>query len=251
MIREKKHNYFYKITNLINGKFYYGIHSTNDLDDGYMGSGLALKSAYNKYGKENFIKEIINNFKTRKDASDCEKSIVDLHLIESPECYNMQTGGLNGNIPSIESRKKLSEANTGKKRSDAFKQLMSNMKSGEKHPYYGCAPEDAPMFGKIHSDTAKKKMSIARTGTRHSDATKKKLSESRRGSLNHQYGKPIPDEQKQKMRYNRTDLKPCIVNGINFISVSSVYKHFGISKSLARYRLKSKSDRWINWNYAD
>jgi len=41
---------------LINGKYYYGIHSNNNLEDGYMGGGDAIKSAIKKHGKENFIK---------------------------------------------------------------------------------------------------------------------------------------------------------------------------------------------------
>ena len=44
----KKYYYFYKITNLINDHYYYGIHSTNDLDDNYMGSGTRLWKAYEK-----------------------------------------------------------------------------------------------------------------------------------------------------------------------------------------------------------
>ena len=37
----------YKITNLLNDKSYLGVHSTNDLNDGYLGSGRQIKEAIN------------------------------------------------------------------------------------------------------------------------------------------------------------------------------------------------------------
>ena len=38
-------HYVYEITNNINGKIYVGVHSTKDVNDGYMGSGKHLKQA--------------------------------------------------------------------------------------------------------------------------------------------------------------------------------------------------------------
>ena len=48
----------YKITNLINNKIYIGKDTTSDSK--YFGSGLLIKRAYQKYSKENFTKEVID-----------------------------------------------------------------------------------------------------------------------------------------------------------------------------------------------
>lgn len=88
-----KYHYFYKITNLINGHFYYGVHNTNNLKDGYMGSGNRLQYAYKKYGIENFNKEILKYFDTSKEAFEYESEIVTEDLVKDNNCYNQKTGG--------------------------------------------------------------------------------------------------------------------------------------------------------------
>lgn len=91
--KSKKYNYFYKITNNLNNHFYYGIHSTDDLEDGYMGSGTRLNYAYDKYGIENFSKEILRFFDTREECAEYESEMITEELIHSQECYNIVGGG--------------------------------------------------------------------------------------------------------------------------------------------------------------
>ena len=90
---KRKYNYFYKITNNINNHFYYGVHCTDNLNDGYMGSGVRLKYAYKKYGIENFSKEILKFFDNIQEAYEYEAEIVTEDLVHNSECYNIQCGG--------------------------------------------------------------------------------------------------------------------------------------------------------------
>lgn len=93
---KKKYHYFYKITNNINNHYYYGIHSTDDLDDGYMGSGTRLRYAYEKYGIENFTKEILKFFETREELARYESEVVTEVLVKDTNCYNIALGGDSG-----------------------------------------------------------------------------------------------------------------------------------------------------------
>jgi len=90
---DSKFHYFYKIINKINNKFYFGIHSTNDINDNYIGSGVILKTAYKKYGIENFEKHILKFFSDRKSLLEYEKEIVCKDLVDNCSCYNITIGG--------------------------------------------------------------------------------------------------------------------------------------------------------------
>ena len=90
---KKKYNYFYKITNNINNHFYYGVHTTNNLNDGYMGSGTRLKYAYKKYGIENFSKKILKFFETSEEAFQYESDMLTETLVKDTNCYNIKFGG--------------------------------------------------------------------------------------------------------------------------------------------------------------
>lgn len=91
-------HFLYKTTNILNNKFYIGVHTTDDLGDGYKGSGEILKRAFKKYGKKNFTKEILEFFDTYEGAYNREREIVTEELVKNPNCYNSMLGG-KGNSP--------------------------------------------------------------------------------------------------------------------------------------------------------
>ena len=86
---------------MVNGHYYYGVHNTDDVDDGYMGSGKRLQLAYRKYGIGNFKKDILKFFDTSEDAFAYEKMIVNESLVRNPDCYNIQQGGMTFNCSGL------------------------------------------------------------------------------------------------------------------------------------------------------
>lgn len=136
----KTFNYIYKITNKINGKIYIGKHSTDKLDDGYMGSGKIIKQAIKKYGVENFTKEILEFCDKEVELNDLEKHYIDKYNSTDRSIgYNLTKGGdgKSGYICSYETRIKLSKSHIGinpwnkcKKLSEEHKKHLSESKKG-------------------------------------------------------------------------------------------------------------------------
>jgi hypothetical protein len=97
-----KYRYLYKITNILTNQYYYGIHSTKKLDDGYMGSGRKIKEAIKQHGVNNFIKEYIEFFNDDESLKEAERKLVNAKLLSDPMCYNIAPGGgeFKGTYPS-------------------------------------------------------------------------------------------------------------------------------------------------------
>lgn len=85
--------FIYETVNIINGKKYRGYHSTKNIDDGYIGSGSAIKSAINKYGKENFIRIILEFCDSLDSVIIREKFYVNEEWVKDRNNYNLTTGG--------------------------------------------------------------------------------------------------------------------------------------------------------------
>jgi len=158
----------YKTTNILNGKYYIGMHQTTDLDDDYMGSGFILKRAIKKYGAENFVKEILHIFKHKWQMNLAERILV---VPDYETNYNIVIGGKGGALfkgrkHSLDSRKKISTSSTGKKLSDKARKNISLAKIGEKNPMFNIGINHR-MFGKHHSTEIKQKISKTLIGHKY------------------------------------------------------------------------------------
>lgn len=129
------HYFIYQTTNTVNGKIYVGVHQTEDLNDGYLGSGKYLWRAIRKHGKNAFTRTVLESFANRTDAEVREAQIVNADFIARDDTYNMAIGGSGGSIDinrkpftrkhTPESKQKMSRALTGKKRSDDVKRHLA------------------------------------------------------------------------------------------------------------------------------
>jgi hypothetical protein len=81
------------------------MHSTDNMNDGYFGSGKRLWFSINYHGKENHDKEILEYCFTREELKKREKELVNSELIKDDLCMNLVVGGEGGYI-SIEGCRK-------------------------------------------------------------------------------------------------------------------------------------------------
>jgi hypothetical protein len=103
--KQKKYHYIYKTTCQITGKFYVGMHSTDDLEDGYLGSGKILGYSIGKHGRENHKKEILEFCETRGELKKREAELVNEELLDDPMNINLKYGG-EGGFVSLEASKR-------------------------------------------------------------------------------------------------------------------------------------------------
>lgn len=112
--KQKKYHYIYKTINKINGKFYIGIHSTDNLNDEYIGSGKRLWYSLSKYGKENHKKDILEFVNSREALHQREIDLIDEYK-NSPLCMNLSNGGFGFNMNhTTETKTKISNTLSNK-----------------------------------------------------------------------------------------------------------------------------------------
>ena len=114
----------YKTTNKINNKIYVGKH--NKEGDDYLGSGLRLKKAIEKYGLDNFKREILEHC-TEEVVNKRETYWIKKLESQNPKIgYNLAPGGDGGNI-----------APWTKERKQKIRDAKKNKYRGKDNPNYG------------------------------------------------------------------------------------------------------------------
>lgn len=175
--KEKTIHYIYKTTCNVTGRYYVGMHSTCNDEDGYMGSGKRLRYSIRYHGKENHTREILEYCDSREELAKREREIVNLELIKEDLCMNLCVGGEGGRgFTSDEAKKGRAATNT--KYSDKLKFWSSNGGSN-----------------RIAKHGVPKELLDNRcdwTNKKHSEETKELMSEKRKGTgvgeTNSQYG---------------------------------------------------------------
>lgn len=124
-ISRYKYHFTYITRNLINGMYYKGRHSTNKLNDRYLGSSLVLKAAIKQFGYKSFKREIVTMYKTLEESIQGELEFITKEDVESPMCYNKSYGGLG------------SERFTDDMRKEASRRQFEYLKT-HKHQRLGC-----------------------------------------------------------------------------------------------------------------
>lgn len=167
--------FIYKTTCLINGKIYIG--QTVKDDPKYLGSGFKIMKAIKKYGRENFIKEIIQTCESPEQLNEMEIYwIKELNSTNDEIGYNIGFGGrLTSMRHSDETKQKISQKKKGIKCSEEHRKNISKAAKGRKT-----------------SDETKRKLSEAGKGHEVTHETREKISKATKGKI-------VTEEQRKNL----------------------------------------------------
>lgn len=202
--RQKKYHYIYKTTCGVTNRYYIGMHSTDNLDDGYMGSGKRLWHSINYHGIDNHTKEILEYCDTREDLKKREAEIVNEQLISEDLCMNLMTGG-QGGFRDDEHKLKFLEAAS----KSGFGALTNPSEEGAKG--------GSATFKRYGTNQKIFKNRCDWNGREHSEETKKKMSEAKKGKgtgkSNSQFGTCWITNGEEAKKIKKTELDSYLNNG--------------------------------------
>lgn len=192
--------FVYITVNKINGKRYVGqkqFNSERGNWKNYLGSGIAIKKAMNKYGKENFYKNIVSFAFSQEELNKQEQDLINfLNAVNSDNYYNLSNGQYDCPWNSFSDekkeivRKKIKEHSFWNVATEEDKQKM-------KEKIKKCG-KDNPFFGKQHTEETKKKISIANKGKTIGEKNAS-FWKGKKGEEHCRFGKTFSEDSKKKM----------------------------------------------------
>ena len=215
------YGYIYKITNNLNGKMYIGMHRSKSFDESYWGSGKIITDAINKYGKDNFSREVILECDSEDELCKAEERIIrELNCVESDEYYNLKDGGV-GKFPVF-----LGEANG----------MYGVHRFGELNPNYG--------KHHVFSDEIRKKMSDAHKGKKLSDYHRQRISEGNKGrKMSDETKLKLSIKAKNRVGWHHTEETKLKMSKNN--AMNKEEHRIKVSKALRGRPSKAKNKIWI------
>lgn len=206
----------YQVTNKVNGKIYVGCHQTENVDDGYMGSGKLITRAIKKYGIENFEKRILTECFSFEEMLKREAEIVNEEFLERNDVYNLTKGGGSGWYYCNKSGKNLYGKNGhkgcgGDNLIDGIELIEKLKKEGRYEKF--CESVSYGLKEKIKKD------GFWWIGKKHKDSTKEKIGKTnsikQKGEKNSQFGTCWihSDIERISKKINKEDLKNFVSDG--------------------------------------
>lgn len=181
----------YEIVNIANGKKYIG-QSINILTrwkdhikelNKNKSRCTLLQRAWNKYGADNFVFNIL------KKCNEDDLDYFETHYISLYDTinsgYNIESGGNKQKHLAESTKKKIGDANRGRKASEETRRKMSESQKGEKNP----------MHGKHHTDETKEKIGMNNKGKTGHPCSEETREICRQANL----GKVLSQETKDKI----------------------------------------------------
>jgi hypothetical protein len=158
---KRKYHFIYKITR-DDGRYYIGMHSTDDLDDGYFGSGKKITRSIKKYGLEKHTKEILEFLPSRETLRNREEELVTEEMVGDPLCMNIALGGKCWSSIAIKGNQSPKRNHTAiqEKVNQTFAQRNRKRFNGNVR-FRGFLPD---WNGRKHSEEAKMKISSSMAG---------------------------------------------------------------------------------------
>ena len=213
-----------------------------------------LQKIWDNFGQEKFEFEIIANNLTERDSIDIEENFIKDKDLSEFRTNILISGTFGGDAITFNPNKK----EILEKISIATAKNVAKMSLEDRKNRYSKPGSKNGMFGKTHSDEARRKMSEANVGNQHAKGAirskefrenMREIAKSRVGEKNHFFGKKHTIEAREKMRIagigrKPINRKPVVVDGVLFDSVSDAAKSLNVSAGTIIFRIKSKY-----WDY--